>query len=273
MLIKQWFIGLLLVKGLVTMTALGAPLGLMVPAYFSPTTGGYWSELNTAAKQVPLIVIMNPDSGPGAVKNETYVHALAKLHQAGGKTIGYIHTSYGERPLAEVEKEINLYLSFYAMDGFFIDEMTGDDNAAHLNYYASIYQYIKARNPVYLVTGNPGTNTREDYLKKPTDDNLMIFEDNSTNYPAFSPAKWVAKYPATQFVHLPYNVATPAAMTNCLALAASRNASWVYITDDTLPNPYNTLPSYWTNEVALVKSLNSPERTAGVKALQTEAKR
>src|ERR1700744_1639293 len=108
MLIKKWFAGLLFIKGLVTAAAFAAPLGLMVPAYFSPMTGGYWSELNTAARQVPLIVIMNPDSGPGTARNETYVHALAQLHQAGGKTIGYIHTSYGERPLAEVEKEMAL---------------------------------------------------------------------------------------------------------------------------------------------------------------------
>jgi len=36
----------------------------------------------------------------------------------------------------------------------------------------------------------------------------------------------------------------------------SRHAGWIYITDDTLPNPYDTLPSYWTNEVNLVKSFN-----------------
>lgn len=273
MLIKRWFAGLLLIKVLAAITSFAAPLGLMVPAYFSPADVSYWDELNSAAKQVPLVVIINPDSGPGATRNETYVHVLSKLHQAGGKAIGYIHTSYGERPFADVKREIDLYLSFYAVDGFFIDEMTSDENTDHLNYYASTYQYIKSRNPVYIVTGNPGTNTREDYLKKPTDDSLMIFEDNSTNYPAFSPAKWVAKYPATQFVHLPYNVATSATMTNYMELAVNRNANWIYITDDTLPNPYNTLPSYWTNEVALVKSLNNPGRTNGANALKIEAER
>jgi hypothetical protein len=84
----------------------------------------------------------------------------------------------------------------------------------------------------------------------------MIFEDDGTNYPGFTPSSWVALYPAQQFVHLPYDVATAMTMSNYVGLAVSRNAGWIYITDDTLPNPYDTLPTYWTNEVNLVRSLD-----------------
>ena len=247
---------LLLATMLTTLTTYSAPLGIMVPAYFYPSSGGYWNSLNFAASRVPLVAIMNPDSGPGASQDSTYVQALAKLHQAGGKVIGYVYTTYGTRSLADVEADIDLYLSFYALDGFFIDEMTNDENTNHLNYYAAIYQYIKAQGTNYGVTGNPGSNTQEDYLTRPTDDSLMIFEDNGTNYGSFTPSSWVANYPAQQFVHLPYGVATATTMSNYVGLAVSRNAGWIYITDDTLPNPYDTLPSYWTNEVNLVQSFN-----------------
>jgi len=231
-------------------------MGIMVPAYFYPSAGGYWDSLDSAAPRVPLVAIMNPDSGPGTSKDNTYVQALTKLHQAGGKVIGYVYTTYGTRPPADVEADIDLYLSFYAVDGFFIDEMTNDKNTNHINYYAAIYQYIKAKGTNYSFTGNPGSNTQQDYITTPTADALMIFEDDGTNYTSFTPSSWVAEYPAQQFVHLPYDVPGATTMSNFVGLAVSRNAGWIYITDDTLPNPYDTLPSYWTNEVNLVQTFD-----------------
>ncbi|MGA2869550.1 MAG: hypothetical protein ABSF34_10370, partial [Verrucomicrobiota bacterium] len=67
---------------------------------------------------------------------------------------------------------------------------------------------------------------------------------------------WVARYPAREFVHLPYHVADSTTMSNFVGLAMSRNAGWIYITDATLPNPYDRLPVYWTNEVNLVREFN-----------------
>jgi hypothetical protein len=257
MLLERRLVAGLLAATLATLAAGAAPLGIMVPAYFYPGSGGgLWNALNTAAPRVPLVAIMNPGSGPGTSQDSNYVQALARLHQAGGKVTGYVHTSYAARPLADAESDVDLYLSFYAVDGFFIDEMTSDSDTNHLNYYAALYQYIKAKGPNYSVTGNPGTSTPEDYLTKPTADTLMTFEDNGTNYPGFTPPSWVTNHPASQFVHLPYAVTTAAIMSNFVGLAVSRNAGWVYITDDTLPNPYDTLPAYWTNEVSLVQTFS-----------------
>jgi hypothetical protein len=266
----RWHAHAFLVSLLAILTAHSAPLGIMVPAYFYPSANGYWKDLDAAATHVPLIVIMNPASGPGQSRDKSYVRALSKLHHAGGKVIGYVHTAYGDRPLPEVENEIDRYLSFYALDGFFVDEMTNDENKDHLDYYASLYQYIKSKGANYTVTGNPGCNTTEDYITRPTDDSLMIFEDNSTNYVNFTPSQWVVRYSARHFVHLPYNVTTGTTMTNYVKLAVSRHAGWICITDDTLPNPYKALPSYWTNEVNLVQSFNRDELPG---ALQQTAKR
>jgi len=66
----------------------------------------------------------------------------------------------------------------------------------------------------------------------------------------------VTNHLARQFSHLPYNVPSAAAMTNYINLAASRNAGWIYVTDDALPNPWDTLPAFWTNEVNYIRSLN-----------------
>ena len=223
-----------------------ASLGIMVPAYFDPSSG-YWNPLDYAASRVPLIAIMNPYNGPGASRNQAYVAVLANLHQAGGKVIGYVYSSYASRSLTNVEADIDTYLSFYAVDGFFIDEMTNDQDTNHLAYYAALYSYIKAKDARYSVTGNPGENTRQDYLTKPTVDCLMIFENDHTNYPGFHPSDWVAQYPAQQFVHIAYDVTNSAAMSNDVELVSTRHAGWIYLTE----HGYATLPSYWTNEVQL----------------------
>jgi hypothetical protein len=255
--IQKCLFSTLLTLLLIATRTYSAPIGIIVPAYFHPSASAYWNELDFAAKRVPLIVIINPNSGPGASKDKNYVQVLSKLHQAGSKIVGYVHTSYGARSLAGVENEINLYLSFYRMDGFFIDEMTDDENSKHIDYYAAIYKYIKAKSPNYTVTGNPGSNTQEHYLTRPADDCCMIFEDNGTNYAGFNPSGWVVQYPAERFAHLPYGVKTTIEMSHDVGLAMSRNAGWIYVTDDALPNPYNAMPSYWTNEVELVQSFNN----------------
>src|SRR5262245_14170756 len=105
----------------------------MVAAYFTP--GPKWDAMNWAAARVPLIAIMNPNSGPGAGQSGSYVAALASLHASGGKVIGYVSSDYARRSLTDVKADIDKYLLWYAVDGFFIDEMTNDADAGHLDYY------------------------------------------------------------------------------------------------------------------------------------------
>src|SRR5207247_2566836 len=145
--------------------------------------------------------------------------------------------------------------SFYAMDGIFLDEMTNDTDTNHFNYYAALYQFIKAKGTNLLVVANPGTDTEESYLTRPTADVLCIFEVE-TGYASHAPSPWVTNHLARHFLHLPYNTTNATTMTNYVNLAASRNAGWIYATNDKGANPWDTLPSYWTNEVELVRSLN-----------------
>ena len=45
-------------------------------------------------------------------------------------------------------------------------------------------------------------------------------------------------------------------MAQFINLAAARRAGFVYITDDSGNNPWDTLPSYWRAEVDKVQSMN-----------------
>lgn len=229
-------------------------MGILVPAYFYP--GTLWSSLNWAAGRVPLIAIMNPNSGPDTTQNPDYVAAVNGLRAAGGRVIGYVSTSYSARNTNTVKTDIDRYFSFYSVDGIFLDEMTDDADTNHLNYYAALYQYIQTKGTNLLVVGNPGINTLEAYLTRPTADVLVTFEVN-TGYATHVVDDWVTNHPARHFCHLPYNVASATTMTNTVNLAAARNVGWIYVTGDSGANPWDTLPVYWTNEVNHVQSLNT----------------
>jgi hypothetical protein len=249
-----------------------APLGIMVPAYFYPNGNSYWNAMSNAATRVSLIAILNPDSGPGTAQDANCVSAVADLHNAGGQVIGYVHTSYATRAMSQVTNDINLYLAFYSLDGFFIDEMTDDADTNHLNYYATLYQYIKSLNARFTVTGNPGTSTVEAYLGQPVTDMLMTFEDESTNYSGYMPSSWVTNHLARRFIHVAYGLTNTATMSNDVTLAISRNAGWIFFTDAGLPNPYDKLPTYWTNEVNIVQSLNQPAPSTRIRLAGTTNK-
>ena len=224
-------------------------LELVVPAYFYPSSSNqYWGALASAAVKTPTTVIANPASGPGTSLDNNYVTAITKVRQAGGKVIGYVHTSYAARSISDVTADIQKYLSWYAIDGFFIDEMSNDNFSAHIQYYQSLYNYIKGLNASFTVIGNPGATTQEIYLTLPTADKLVVFENSQKAFNTFVPSTWQANYPASRFVYMVYN-ATRTQMLSDITKTASQNAGSVYITNDKLPNPYDVLPGYWADEV------------------------
>ena len=45
-------------------------------------------------------------------------------------------------------------------------------------------------------------------------------------------------------------------MTNYVQLGVTRNAGYIYVTDDSGSNPWDRLPWYWEAEVVLVEQLN-----------------
>jgi hypothetical protein len=196
-----------------------------------------------------------------------YVAAVNNLRAAGGRVLGYVPTFFGTRSEAAVEADILQYQSFYAIDGIFLDQETTD--LGHVSYYADLYNFIKGLNPAYKVIGNPGTNTQEAYLSTPTADALVTFEDFGSNYPGYVPSPWVTKYTPDHFANIIHTEPSAAQMAVDLKLAMQRNAGLVYVTDDTLPNPYDTLPSYWDQEVALIHQANVIPEPSSVLLLAT----
>ena len=235
--------------------ARAAGIALLVPAYFSPSSG-YWDQLALAAPRVPLVAIANIFNGPGtdSTPRADYVRVMNSVRDAGGQVIGYVYSQYGARSADIVKNDMLRWHQNYPLDGFFVDEMSNVANTGIFDYYASLANYARSLKPQYQVVGNPGTNTEEAYRIRNTADVLMIFE--GSNYTNFAPAAWTQKYLPYQFAHLLYGITSANAMQTNLNLAVTRRAGYIYITDDVLPNPWDRLPTYWAEEVAAIESLN-----------------
>ena len=238
-------------------------VNILLPAYFYPSSDpnqSFWDEMTAAAGQVGITAIMNPDNGPGSSVNSDYTTAVNVFRAAGGKVVGYAHTSYGARSQADVLSEVASYASFYNIDGIFLDEMS--NTSVDFAYYQSLYSSIKSTNPGYRIFGNPGTNTLESYL---TAADVLVTFENQTGYDTFTPDTWTNNYTADHFAHLLYNVNDKATMLAYVALAADRNVGYLYITNDILTNPWDTLPQYWNAEVSAVSAI--PEPSSGLLVL------
>lgn len=238
---------------LATLSGAAAPLGLLVPAYFYPPAE--WDGLNFAAPRVPLLVIVNPGSGPGVAPDPNYVAAVNNLRSAGGKTLGYVYSSYATRDPIAVRADVTNFFNWYALDGIFVDEMANDANPSHYDYYAGLNAFIAAQGTNLLVVGNPGTTTQESYLAGA---GALVTFENHSDYSNYVADAWVTNQLARRFCHIIYGMTNATTMTNYIDLAVRRNVGWVFVTDHTnAANPYDRLPSYWTNEVDYVRARNA----------------
>lgn len=222
-----------------------------MPAYVYPSNNSNWADLAVAAAQVKTHVIFNPGNGPGSKADTVIDAAVQKVRQAGGKVYGYVSSQYGGRAIASAKADVDAYLGFYQVDGFFVDEMA--ISSAQLAYYQQLYAYIKTKG-LYRVIGNPGTGSLEAYLAQGAADVLVTYEHSYASYQANSaPLPWTSAYPASRFAHIVYGVSTASAMQAVVAGLAQKHVGLVYVTDDAGSNPFDTLPTYWQSELTMLR--------------------
>lgn len=258
---SQFVRALLVVASLLGAGSVGAaePMGLLVPAYFYPEGKGltWWANLASAARKAPVMVILNPDSGPGTTLDTDYLKVVQDARAAGARVIGYVYTLYGARPLAQVTRDINLYRDLYPVDGIFIDEMANAGDRTQTLYYSAIYQYVKALDPKYTVVSNPGTDAAEIYMSLPATDLMVNFEWTAATYKRYQPPAYMKKYGAARSAHLIHDSTNKPASLALVDTAAQRGAGWIYVTNDRgTRNPWDSLPGYWTDLVRKVCQRN-----------------
>ena len=218
----------------------------IVPLYSYPTESP-WSAIVSAKlahPSVTVIAIANVNDGPGTAVDSVFTSGIRSLTAAGIVVIGYVYTSYGARGAATVKADIDAWLRFYpTLDGIFFDEesnTTGGDA-----YYRDLGTYVKS-NGMTLTVGNPGTDTGSAYINAL--DVTFIYE--SAGLPSTTMlTNWRSRYPMKAVGVIPY-----AANFDLTWVQQARSAvGYIYVTNDDLPNPWDTLPSYFSNLLAALE--------------------
>jgi hypothetical protein len=182
------------------------------------------------------------------------------LRAAGIEPLVYISTDYGNEndssdfSLSTVESEVEDAVTWYGKGiGFMFDEAQSTC-AVESSYYAPLYEYVKSVTNGGTVELNPGDDS-EPSCYAGASDILQVFEGSETSFRATTFPSWMSGYPASRFAAT-ISAGTAANLESDLTDAQTDGIGNVYIDDETqTPPPYNTLPSFWSTEVADVAAL------------------
>jgi hypothetical protein len=240
---------------------------MLIPAYFSAQQRPQdWQSLAQASRQVPTIVIANPNSGPQAALSTDDINAYAAVQAAGGKVIGYVHTDQGRRPLQNVLADVQTWYSAYSkLDGIFVDEMAQTATASNLTYYENLAKVIRNQHPNALIVANPGGVFDQAFLQNNTADIFVRHEDVATTVDASTRPSWMAAASSSRFAQIKIAAANDASEVR---FAASQPAvGWVYASNQPAPNPYTKLPSDFAQAVQMLSQIQAQSVQPSASAL------
>eukprot|EP01111_Echinosteliopsis_oligospora_P011082 TRINITY_DN3565_c0_g1_i1.p1 TRINITY_DN3565_c0_g1~~TRINITY_DN3565_c0_g1_i1.p1 ORF type:complete len:155 (+),score=33.10 TRINITY_DN3565_c0_g1_i1:222-686(+) len=134
---------------------------IAIPTYYYPGCADWSKALSDSSTKY---VIINPNSGSGTKIDPNYVNQTKEAQSLQINVLGYVHTSYGKRPIEEVKADIDRYYDWYHVSGIFLDEApTSDSPSSLVLYMKSLYDHIKAKSTNDAVILNPGTNSSSAY--------------------------------------------------------------------------------------------------------------
>jgi hypothetical protein len=218
---------------------------VVVPAYFYP--GADWSRAD-GSKPVPRIMILDVSgTGAGSAPERKYQTAVKRAQDAGITIMGYVDTDYTLRPAADIEADVRNYKAWYNVTDIFLDQVSS--GRAQLPYYRKLSGYIHTVNRGSAVMLNPGTYPDPRYMS--IGDIVMVFENTYANYLDLRVPRWVRRYPATRFAYVIYATSVTQ-LPRAVSLAEKRHAGFIYVTDGTGLERYNSLPGYWSREDAII---------------------
>jgi len=222
----------------------------LVPLYAYP--GSTWDTVAASGGVVDTVAIINPDSGPGTGPDSSYTTYMAKLHSAGVEMVGYVHTSYGARAIADVKADIDVYATqFPLLVGIFLDEAA--TASSEISYYQQLYTYILGMPGWKYDVINPGAVPAAGYTAVATQ--IVAYESAASGFASSQNPSGVSCSNKNQYAMIVYS-ASSSAMESAVTSAVSKGYyGWVYATDGTASgNTYGTLPSYYAAMATYVAS-------------------
>ena len=218
--------------------------GIIFPLF--GTIGPLWDDMLTYRHEhpsLPWIGVVNPHNGPGDQQEDIYGHYITVMQECHISVLGYVSTFWGAVPLDTVKSDIDKYKEFYGIDGIFLDEMS--NKAENVQYYKDITAYAKSVGVKYVV-GNTGTDAAPEYVG--VVDNIVISEGYGA--PTLSRlGGWHVGYGKENFSYIAYSQST---VDRQYVATSASFSSYLYITDDHFPNPYDQMPSHFDELLALL---------------------
>lgn len=212
----------------------------LVPAYVHPVWIATWDRLLATTRPGSLVTI-NPASGPGSSADPAYADIVRRARAAGLTLLGYVPTGYGKRSSVRVRADVDRYRRWYGVTGIFFDEAATRTNV--LGYYRTLHRRVRSAGG--LVVMNHGTPPARGYME--VSDVAVTFEGSAVDLAAATTPTWAVAYPPGRFGHLVY-AAAPEQLGGILDTARSRGVGRIFVTDDVLANPWDTLPAYFEQE-------------------------
>jgi len=219
----------------------------LVPLY-TPPGDPSWDAVIAAKAAHPtvgVVAVVNPANGPGGAVDPGYASGIARLNAAGIKVLGYVPTGYAVNDPPAVKANIDRWRTFYPgqIGGIFFDEQSV--RAGDIPYYRDLSQHAKAQGLSFTV-GNPGMDTAEGYVGAL--DMMLIYEN--AGLPTVSQlGGWHANYAPSNFGVIPHS----AQMDPAFVHAARQYVQYIYVQNDTLPNPWDSVPASFGDLLAALE--------------------
>jgi hypothetical protein len=225
-----------------------AGLGIIMPVYTENSS--QFNAAYAAAEKVPFIAIINPNDGPGTSRITSLRTFANGVKARGGQVIGYVNSFYGGLSWDEAEQQMNDYYSFYAVNGYFVDEVATNKSS----YYSTMKGRASGR---YLVL-NPGTSAPSSYNSIAA--GIITYEnplggDQSSPFLSYGNNLAASATPSGAII---YATSSATTMRQCVDRALAQGYDWIYVTNDGNPNPFDGVPSYWTEQIAYIARANLP---------------
>jgi hypothetical protein len=224
--------------------------GAFVALYMYPGGSGWqhWQAVIDAKKahpSVPIVAVINPNSGPGNWKDSNFANGIPKLRNVGVIVLGYTYSDYGARSLTVLKGDVDKYQNWYGIDGIFIDEFNNQRNTVEWQY-DQITDYAKSRG-MKMVMGNPGTDVPESYIN--TADVMSISEGRG--YLNLDYVKgWHLDYDKRNFGIIRYDIGW---LDTNYVIEASKYVGLIYITNGNDSNHrWFHVPSWFDDMVGVL---------------------
>lgn len=210
--------------------------------------------------------------------------AVQTLVETGVEVVGYVDTSYTLRPYeaavegtpfkSNVQTNIRAWVdNFPEITGIFVDQMcyqtrihqdpTLDDPGYNclvpyaqsqapqadesqpgykdvVAYYRNIYKYARRNQDLRWVITNPGRETPLEFFEENVGDNIITYEGPEAGLDPQAP-QFTSHNPDPQTVSV---LVYASSFDQAKLQGLMGKVDQIYLTNDTLPNPWDTLPPY-----------------------------